>query len=75
MASNPIDIWYGPKQRFSHLGHPYRWVNVLVSVARPEHVVELDDSLNVDQERPLALGLRSAPPCSPGQFQRGTLVG
>lgn len=50
-----FDIWYGPNQRFGHLGSPQRWVNVLGSVSDPDDIVEA--SYRLDDGPVVALGL------------------
>jgi len=54
--SELIQIWYGPEQRFGHLGHPQRWINVLGNINRPEAVDSVSFSINGRPERRLALG-------------------
>ncbi len=49
-----IHFWYGSEQRFGHLGHPQRWVNVLGHVASREALRSLTYSLNGAAAKPLS---------------------
>ena len=49
-----IDIWYGPMQRFGHLGHTQRWVNILGHVSPGEEIDSLTYTLNGGDHRPLS---------------------
>ena len=63
-----INIWYGSKQRFGHLGIPQRWVNVLGSVSNPETVAKLTYSLNGGPEQELSMGKDLFRLAEPGDF-------
>ncbi len=54
--SNPIDLWYGSKQRFGDLGKPQRWINVLGNLKQASKYNKLTFSLNGGGERNLSLG-------------------
>ena len=56
MGKDPIHIWYGPIQRFGHLGRPQRWINVLGNIAADAKVEKASYSLNGGRPRPLNLG-------------------
>jgi hypothetical protein len=56
MDSHLIDVWYGPVQRFGHLGEPQRWINVLGNITDPERVEGVTYALNGGEDHPLALG-------------------
>lgn len=49
-----IDLWYGDKLRFGHLGHPQRWVNVLGHVSPGDEISSLTYSLNGAEPQPLS---------------------
>ncbi|MCB9382986.1 MAG: hypothetical protein H6509_00105 [Bryobacterales bacterium] len=63
-----IDIWYGPRQRFGHLGEPQRWVSILGSAAPAAHIAELHYSLNGGDWMPLSKGPDLHRLASPGDF-------
>ena len=48
-----IDFWYGDTQRFGHLGHPQRWINVLGHVSPATNLSSLQFDLNEDGPRSL----------------------
>lgn len=56
MEKNPIQIWYGPIQRFGQLGRPQRWINVLGNIAADAQVEKASYALNGGDPRPLTLG-------------------
>ena len=51
-----IRAWYGPDQRFGHLGEPQRWVNVLGNVGGAGSLETLEYELNGQEARPLSPG-------------------
>jgi hypothetical protein len=51
-----IRVWYGPEQRFGHLGEPQRWVNVLGNVGGAGSLETLAFELNDQEVRPLSVG-------------------
>ena len=51
-----INVWYGPDQRFGHLGIPQRWVNILGKVSDPDGIQSLTYSLNGQPQRALFMG-------------------
>lgn len=65
---NPITFWYGPVQRFGHLGQSQRWINVLGNIAEPGRFEALTFSINGSEERPLALGGDLHRLARPGDF-------
>ena len=68
-AAEPyIDIWYGEHQRFGHLGHPQRWVNVLGNVSPASEIASLTWSLNGSKPRPLSFGEDQRRLARPGDF-------
>ena len=67
-AENPISIWYGPIQRFGHLGEPQRWINVLGNIADPEQIDSVSFSINSNEERLLSLGSDLHRLALPGDF-------
>ena len=62
-----IDIWYGDKQHFGHLGIPQRWINVLGCVD-PERTASLQYSLDNAALRPLSIGPDGHRLADPGDF-------
>jgi hypothetical protein len=56
VAPSPIHFWYGPVQRFGHLGRAQRWINILGHIDDCEHIDSAVFSLNGSPERPLTLG-------------------
>lgn len=65
---NPIVFWYGPVQRFGHLGQAQRWINILGSIAEPEQVASATFAINGGVERPLTLGSDLHRLAEPGDF-------
>ena len=65
---NPITFWYGPVQRFGHLGQPQRWINVLGHIADPDRIETATFSVNGGEEQPLALGGDLHRLARPGDF-------
>lgn len=63
-----IDVWYGARQRFGHMGTPQRWVNILGSAAPAERVAKIDYRLNGGEARPLSSGPDLRRLASPGDF-------
>jgi hypothetical protein len=63
-----IDAWYGPRQRFGHLGTPQRWVNVLGTVSDPEMLASLSYSLNGGESKALSVGPDGLRLRAPGDF-------
>lgn len=63
-----IDLWYGPKQLFGHLGNPQWFVNVLGRVSPPEKVASLSYSLNAGPARRLTIGPDGKRLQAPGDF-------
>lgn len=63
-----IEVWYGDRQRFGHLGNPQRWVNVLGSVRPADRVAALTVSLNGGQPLPLSQGPDGLRLRAPGDF-------
>ncbi len=51
-----IRVWYGPEQRFGHLGEPQRWVNVLGNVGGAGSLETLECELNEQGVRSLSVG-------------------
>ena len=51
-----IRFWYGERQRFGHIGHPQRWVNVLGNAAAPRGLIHLAESVNGGPPRGLWAG-------------------
>ncbi len=51
-----LRLWYGPEQRFGHLGEPQRWANVLGHVGGAGSLDALEYELNEGEPRPLAVG-------------------
>ncbi len=56
LAAPAIDVWYGKRQRFGHLGLPQRWINILGSVSPAERIAQLEYALNGGDFRPLSKG-------------------
>jgi hypothetical protein len=63
-----IDVWYGPRQRFGHIGNPQRWVNILGSAAPAEQIAHIEYSLNGGDFRPLSKGPDLHRLARPGDF-------
>lgn len=55
-SPHAIDVWYGQKQRFGHLGEPQRWINVLGNVANSSKLRSVTMSLNGAAPKPLTIG-------------------
>ena len=70
-----IDVWYGSRQRFGHLGNPQRWVNLLGTVSAPEGLESLVYSLNGDAPQPLNVGPDGLRLRAPGDFNAEIPVG
>ncbi len=51
-----IDVWYGPVQRFGHLGNVQRWVNILGNASDPDGIDSLTYTLNGGAEQSLGVG-------------------
>lgn len=51
-----IQIWYGPVQKFGHLGQPQRWINVLGNISQTEAVDSVTFKINSGMEKTLSLG-------------------
>jgi len=62
-----IELWYGDKQHFGHLGIPQRWINVLGRVD-PKRAVSLQYSLDNTALRPLSIGPDGHRLADPGDF-------
>lgn len=57
MSEKPqINVWYGLRQRFGHIGLPQRFVNVLGNVSHSEQIESLTCSLNGAAPRRLSIG-------------------
>ncbi|MCI0537333.1 MAG: hypothetical protein L0Z50_19125 [Verrucomicrobiales bacterium] len=56
VAKRRIEIWYGNRQRFGHLGEPQRWVNVLGSVPHFRDLKLLSWGLDGGAPKPLKIG-------------------
>jgi hypothetical protein len=63
-----IDVWYGSRQRFGHLGNPQRWINILGTVSCPERLESLSYQLNGGEPRSLAVGPDGLRLRAPGDF-------
>ena len=55
-AAGFVRFFYGPVQRFGHLGRCQRWINILGTVGRPDEVEAAFYRVNNGPEKPLALG-------------------
>jgi hypothetical protein len=67
-SSLDIDVWYGPRQRFGHLGTPQRWINLLGTVSAPERLGALIYRLNGGEPQPLKVGPDGFRLRAPGDF-------
>lgn len=63
-----IDIWYGRRQRFGHLGLPQPWLNLLGSVSPAARIARIEYSLNGAEFRGLSQGPDLHRLASPGDF-------
>jgi hypothetical protein len=63
-----IDVWYGLRQRFGHLGTPQRWINVLGTLSSPERLGSLTWRLNGGEPHPLNVGPDGLRLRAPGDF-------
>jgi hypothetical protein len=65
-----IDLWYGDKQFFGHIGNPQRFVNILGNVSSPDLVAiaSLTYSLNGSPPTPLSMGPDLTRLAMPGDF-------
>jgi hypothetical protein len=67
-ADHPISFWYGPAQRFGHLGQAQRWINVLGHIAASEEIESIQFTINSNDPRPLNLGSDLHRLAHPGDF-------
>ncbi len=64
-----IDVWYGPRQSFGHLGgHPQRWVNLLGNVSPVPAIQALSYRLNDSGPHPLSFREADKRLARPGDF-------
>ena len=63
-----IQMWYGTKQRFGHLGRAQRWVNVLGNISGGQQALQTTYRLNGAAERALSLGSDLHRLARPGDF-------
>jgi len=63
-----LNLWYGPRQSFGHLGEPQRWINVLGNVSPWSELDQLTYSLNGNAPRRLSLGSDLHRLAMPGDF-------
>ncbi len=63
-----IQFWYGPQQRFGHLGKPQRWINVLGAVLSPGALKKLEFQLDDHSSQPLSWGTDLHRLALPGDF-------
>jgi hypothetical protein len=60
-----IELWYGSRQRFGHLGQPQRWINILGTA---KDAITLTYSLNGSEFLSLCLGKDTLRLAEPGDF-------
>jgi len=67
-ADRTIRVWFGPEQRFGHLGEAQRWVNVLGDVGGAGALASLGYELNGSAPRVLSVGTDLHRLALPGDF-------
>ena len=63
-----IDVWYGLRQRFGHLGNPQRWVNILGRLNGYDDSTKLEYSLNGAAKQRLTIGPNTTRLANKGDF-------
>lgn len=59
-ANSPIDIWYGDRQSFGHIGNPQRWINILGNLPMPQDTTFLAYYLNGEPQLPLSFSTQNS---------------
>lgn len=68
LVGQEINFWYGPEQKFGHLGEPQRWINVLGNISEAARLDSATFSLNGGAEQKLSLGSDLHRLAMPGDF-------